>query len=497
MTDGILLREISTDPMLRLRHPHHRRAHERSLTSTSSSAISKPIAAAPPDLKVIITSATIEPGRFAQHFAVPGNPDVPIIEVSGRTYPVEVRYRPLTSRDAPDSEHDHADLDQIQGIDAAITELWAQARRHPRFPAHRTRHPRHRRGTQTAGCRRGRDRAAVRAPVDSRPAEGVLPSDGRRIVLATNVAETSLTVPGIRYVIDVGTARISRHSTRTKVNRLPVEPVSQASARQRAGRCGRVAPGVCIRLYSEEDFDSRDGFTDPEILRTNLCAAVILQMASLRLGDVAEFPSCRPPIRGRSVMAWARCSSWGDQRNVHRDSEGLRRSAAAIAWTATHRRGPHDGATARRPRLARMLVEARTLGCLDHVLVIAAALSVPDVRERPVDAREAADTAHRRFVADKSGSSAISCSGSTSTSNERNCRATSSAACANASSCTSCVSANGVTSMPNSPASCATWTGRCRGRGRSRRRARSVLSGLLGNIAARNGDTREYSGARG
>ncbi|GAB07700.1 ATP-dependent RNA helicase HrpA [Gordonia amarae NBRC 15530] len=404
MTDGILLREISTDPMLRAYDTLIiDEAHERSLNIDFILGYLKQLLPRRPDLKVIITSATIEPGRFAQHFAVPDNPDVPIIEVSGRTYPVEVRYRPLTSRDAPDSEHDHADLDQLQGVDAAITELWAHERGDILvfLPTERDI-----RDTADALKRRAAAGAEI-VPLFARLSiadqqKVFSPSDGRRIVLATNVAETSLTVPGIRYVIDVGTARISRYSTRTKVNRLPVEPVSQASARQRAGRCGRVAPGICIRLYSEDDFDSRDAFTDPEILRTNL-ASVILQMASLRLGDIAEFPFVQAP----------------DARAI-RDGLGTLLELAAITETSTgtadepdtrslRSRGPQlteVGRTMARlpvdPRLARMLVEAHTLGCLDHVLVIASALSIPDVRERPADAREAADTAHRRFVGDKS-----------------------------------------------------------------------------------------------
>ena len=500
MTDGILLREISTDPMLRAYDTLIiDEAHERSLNIDFILGYLKQLLPRRRDLKVIITSATIEPGRFAQHFAVPGNPDVPIIEVSGRTYPVEVWYRPLTSRDAPDSEHDHADLDQIQGIDAAITELWAHERGDILvfLPTERDI-----RDTAEALKRRAAGGAEI-VPLFARLSiadqqKVFSPSDGRRIVLATNVAETSLTVPGIRYVIDVGTARISRYSTRTKVNRLPVEPVSQASARQRAGRCGRVAPGVCIRLYSEEYFDSRDGFTDPEILRTNL-AAVILQMASLRLGDVAEFPFVQAP----------------DPRAI-RDGLGTLLELGAISETSIETakdsddrrprsRGPQltdVGRTMARlpvdPRLARMLVEARTLGCLDHVLVIAAALSVPDVRERPVDAREAADTAHRRFVADKSeflGHLML-----WKYLNEQRKE----------------LSGNQFRRMCEREflhfLRIREWRDLHAQLTRIVRDLdwqipevevdpdavhRSVLSGLLGNIAARNGDTREYSGARG
>ncbi|GAC68923.1 ATP-dependent RNA helicase HrpA [Gordonia soli] len=385
MTDGILLREITSDPLLRRYDTLIiDEAHERSLNIDFILGYLRQLLPKRPDLKVIVTSATIEPDRFARHFSS-ADSSVPILEVSGRTYPVEVRYRPLV---APSDDTEHTDLDQIQGIDAAITELWAHDRGDILvfLPTERDI-----RETADALQRRtstGAEIVPLYARLSVADQQRVFaPSDGRRIVLATNVAETSLTVPGIRYVIDTGTARISRYSTRTKVTRLPVEPVSQASARQRAGRCGRVAPGICIRLYGEDDFDARPGFTDPEILRTNL-AAVILQMASLRLGDIAEFPFVQPP----------------DDRAI-RDGMGVLTELGAITATPARDGSPvltPVGRTMARlpvdPRLARMLTAAHESGCLDHLLVIAAALSVPDVRERPSEHREAADAAHRRFA---------------------------------------------------------------------------------------------------
>ncbi|MEE3850554.1 ATP-dependent RNA helicase HrpA [Gordonia sp. LSe1-13] len=389
MTDGILLREIGTDPLLR----HYDtliidEAHERSLNIDFILGYLKRLLPRRPDLKVIITSATIEPDRFARHFAdAVGGAEVPILEVSGRTYPVEVRYRPFG--DARDPDNDHRDLDQAQAIDTAIGELWS---------SHRSGDilvflPTERDIRETADALRHRASAGAEiVPLFARLSIAdqqrvFSPSFGRRIVLATNVAETSLTVPGIRYVIDTGTARISRYSTRSKVNRLPVEPISQASARQRAGRCGRVAPGVCIRLYAEDDFDTRTAFTDPEILRTNL-AAVILQMAALKLGDVSQFPFVQPPDARAIRDGMAVLAELGAIRETRRDDHEpvltpIGRQMARI---------PVD------PRLARMLIAAHDGGCLDHVLVIAAALSIPDVRERPSEHREAADAAHRRFA---------------------------------------------------------------------------------------------------
>lgn len=379
MTDGILLREITTDPLLRRYDTLIiDEAHERSLNIDFLLGYLKRLLPQRRDLKVIITSATIEPDRFARHFAGPDD-EVPILEVSGRTFPVEVRYRPLSTED-----DDDVDLDQIAAIDAAVGELWAQAGGDVLVFL-----PTERDIRETAEALKHRRDAEI-VPLYARLAVTeqqriFAPSNGRRIVLATNVAETSLTVPGIRYVIDTGTARISRYSTRTKVTRLPIEKVSQASARQRAGRCGRVAAGICIRLYSQDDFDARPEYTDPEILRTNL-AGVILSMLSLRLGDVADFPFVQPPDRRAIRDGMALLSELGAVTGIESADAELTAVGRDLA------RLPID------PRLARMLVAGHENGVLEHILVIAAALSVPDVRESPAEKREAADAAHRRFT---------------------------------------------------------------------------------------------------
>ena len=294
MTDGILLAEIGSDRNLRRYDTLIiDEAHERSLNIDFILGYLRQLLPRRPDLKVIITSATIDPERFAEHFkdARTGQP-APIIEVSGRTYPVEVRYRPVNDAEAREEE----DRDQVQAISDAIGELEREGPGDILVFLSGEREIR-----DTADALKGRPKTDVlplysrlSAAEQHRVFEPSKSSQLRRIVLATNVAETSLTVPGIRYVIDPGTARISRYSLRTKVQRLPIEPISQASANQRKGRCGRVADGICIRLYSQEDFESRPEFTDPEIQRTNL-ASVILQMAAARLGDVRKFPFVDPP----------------------------------------------------------------------------------------------------------------------------------------------------------------------------------------------------------
>ncbi|NLG47852.1 ATP-dependent RNA helicase HrpA, partial [Gordonia sp. (in: high G+C Gram-positive bacteria)] len=379
MTDGILLREIGRDPSLSGYDTIIiDEAHERSLNIDFLLGYLRRLLPRRPDLKLIITSATIEPDRFAKHFAGPVD-EVPILEVSGRTYPVEIRYRP---RETDDSDHD--DLDQIAAIDAAVTELSAQGSGDILVFL-----PTERDIRDTADAlkrRRDADIVPLFARLSVAEQQRVFaPSNGRRIVLATNVAETSLTVPGIRYVIDSGTARISRYSTRTKVTRLPIERVSQASARQRAGRCGRVAPGICIRLYSEDDFDARAEYTDPEILRSNL-AAVILSMLSLRLGDITEFPFVQAPDPRAIRDGMTLLSELGAVTEIDSATARLTKVGKELA------RLPVD------PRLGRMLVAGHENGCLDHMLVIAAALALPDVREFPTDKREAATAAHRRHA---------------------------------------------------------------------------------------------------
>ena len=386
MTDGILLAEIQRDRrLLRYDTLLLDEAHERSLNIDFLLGYLRELLPRRPDLKVIVTSATIEPERFAAHFG-----GAPIVEVSGRTYPVEIRYRPLevpvpsSSDDDPD-DPDHEVVrtemrDQTEAIIDAIHELESEppgdvlvflsGEREIRDTAESLREL------------RNTEVLPLYARLPTAEQQRVFaPHTGRRVVLATNVAETSLTVPGIRYVVDPGTARISRYSRRTKVQRLPIEPISQASAAQRAGRSGRTAPGVCIRLYSADDFASRPRYTDPEILRTNL-AAVILQMAALQLGDVENFPFLDPPER-RSI----------------RDGVQLLQELGAFdndgAITDVGRRLaqlPVD------PRLGRMILQADAEGCVREVLVLAAALSIPDPRERPADREEAARQKHARFA---------------------------------------------------------------------------------------------------
>ncbi|MGW0812741.1 ATP-dependent RNA helicase HrpA [Streptomyces viridiviolaceus] len=377
MTDGILLAEIQTDRELRAYDTIIiDEAHERSLNIDFLLGYLAQLLPKRPDLKVVITSATIDPERFSRHFG-----DAPIIEVSGRTYPVEVRYRPLLEEDGDD-----ADRDQITAITDAVEELMGEGKGDILV--------------FLSGEREIRDTADALEKKKYRFTE-ILPlyarlshaeqhrvfqqHTGRRIVLATNVAETSLTVPGIKYVIDPGFARISRYSHRTKVQRLPIEPISQASANQRKGRCGRTSDGICIRLYSEDDFDARPEFTDAEILRTNL-ASVILQMTAAGLGDIEKFPFIDPP----------------DHRNI-RDGVQLLQELGALdpAQKDPRKRLTETGRKLAQlpvdPRLARMVLEADRNGCVREVMVIAAALSIQDPRERPSEKQAQADQQHARF----------------------------------------------------------------------------------------------------
>ncbi len=377
MTDGILLAEIQNDRFLNQYDTIIiDEAHERSLNIDFILGYLKQLLPRRPDLKVIITSATIDPERFSKHFS-----NAPIIEVSGRTYPVEVRYRPLAGDD--DSE---SDRDQLEGIFQAVDELCDEGLGDILIFMNGEREIR---DTADALSKRNlRDTEIV--PLYARLSAGeqnkiFQPHAGRRIVLATNVAETSLTVPGIKYVIDPGTARISRYSYRTKVQRLPIEPISQASANQRKGRCGRTEEGICIRLYSEEDFLSRPEFTDPEILRTNL-ASVILQMTALGLGDIEAFPFVEAPDK-RNIQDGVRLLEelGAINEQIKDPKKRLTESGKQLA------RLPID------PRLARMVLEASKFGCLKEVMIIASALSIQDPRERPSDKQQSADDKHRRF----------------------------------------------------------------------------------------------------
>lgn len=380
MTDGILLAEIQHDRFLNQYDTIIiDEAHERSLNIDFILGYLKELLPRRPDLKVIITSATIDPERFSNHFS-----GAPIIEVSGRTYPVETRYRPLAGED-------ESDRDQLQGIFEAVDELCDEGLGDILIFMNGEREIRD--TADALSKRKLRDTEIV--PLYARLSAGeqnkiFQPHAGRRIVLATNVAETSLTVPGIKYVIDPGTARISRYSYRTKVQRLPIEPISQASANQRKGRCGRVEEGICIRLYSEDDFLSRPEFTDPEILRTNL-ASVILQMTALGLGDIEAFPFVEAP----------------DKRNIQ-DGVRLLEELGAINDKAQDpkKRLTEIGRKLARlpidPRLARMVIEAPRFGCLKEVMVIASGLSIQDPRERPSDKQQSADDKHRRFFHEES-----------------------------------------------------------------------------------------------
>ncbi|MGB3186718.1 MAG: ATP-dependent RNA helicase HrpA [Ornithinimicrobium sp.] len=402
MTDGILLAELHRDKDLsRYDTLIIDEAHERSLNIDFILGYLKQLLPRRPDLKVIITSATIDVDRFAQHFAGPDGAPAPIVEVTGRTYPVDVAYRPLTRPGPPakDGSATEIEIDQVGGICDAVEELWTHpgstdggpqdilvfcsGEREIRDACEALK------GLGLTGTQilplYGRLSAAEQHRVFSR-------SGGRRIVVATNVAETSLTVPGIRYVVDTGTARISRYSQRLKVQRLPIEPISRASANQRSGRCGRLADGIAIRLYAREDFEERPEFTDPEIIRTNL-ASVILAMTDLGLGRIERFPFLQPPdsrhiADGVRLLEELQAIDSGAPAHIPRK----RLTAYGKAIVAL----PVD------PRLARMLVEADRGGALAEVLVIASALSIQDPRERPVDKQAQADQQHARFSDDDS-----------------------------------------------------------------------------------------------
>jgi ATP-dependent helicase HrpA len=395
MTDGVLLAELHSDPGL---HNYDTiivdEAHERSLNIDFILGYLKRLLPSRPDLRVLITSATIDTERFSAHFD-----GAPVIEVSGRVYPVDLRYQPMTEDAAgvdadgdPDDGGDTEAPDEVQAVCDAVGELYTEP------PGDIL--------VFLPGEREIRDTADALGKMNLDGLEilslyGRLSSAeqhriferhaGRRTVLSTNVAETSLTVPGIRYVVDLGTARISRYSRRTKVQRLPIEPISKASANQRAGRCGRLGPGICVRLYSEQDFAARRPFTEPEILRTNL-ASVVLQMAAIGLGEIEDFPFVDPP----------------DRRNV-KDGIALLEELGALAPAEEATSAPRLTGLGRKlaqlpldPRLGRMVLEAARLACLDEVLVITAGLSVQDPRERPAEKRDAAAALHARFAHESS-----------------------------------------------------------------------------------------------
>ena len=391
MTDGVLLAEIGRDRDLRRYDTIIiDEAHERSLNIDFLLGYLRQLIDRRPDLKIIITSATIDTERFAAHFADTAGNHAAIVEIAGRSYPVEIRYRPLLAG---------GEIDQVAGIAAAVRELsqlgngdiliFLSGEREIRDAAQAIE------GLQLRFTEVLPLYARLSAAEQHRVFSG---HTGRRIVLATNVAETSLTVPGIRYVIDTGLARMSRYSARTKVQRLPIEPISQASANQRAGRCGRVAPGVCVRLYDEEDFAGRPPYTEPEILRTNL-ASVLLQMAAAELGPIEAFPFVEAPDR----------SAIADGRRLLEELDALTRTPGKRAGDPKRPDGPASPrltAIGRRlaqlpvdPRLGRMLLAGETYGCLREVLVITSALSIQDPRERPAEHREKADALHRRFWA--------------------------------------------------------------------------------------------------
>ena len=380
MTDGILLAEIQNDRFLnQYSCLIIDEAHERSLNNDFILGYLKQLLPRRRDLKLIITSATIDVERFSKHFN-----NAPIIEVSGRTYPVEVRYRPVVEED---------DQDQLQGILNAVDELQAEGRGDILIFMNGEREIRDTAEALQKQNLKHTEILPLFARLSAQEQNKIFhPSGLNRIVLATNVAETSLTVPGIKYVIDPGTARISRYSYRTKVQRLPIEPISQASANQRKGRCGRVSEGICIRLYSEEDFNSRPEFTDPEILRTNL-ASVILQMTALGLDDIEAFPFVDAPDK-RHIQDGIKLLEELGAFEMVRTKAGEKRQLTAVGRQLAQL--PVD------PRLAKMLLSAVSQGALYEVMIIVAALSIQDPRERPQEKQQASDEKHRRFADKKS-----------------------------------------------------------------------------------------------
>ena len=412
MTDGILLAEIQTDRFLnQYSCLIIDEAHERSLNNDFILGYLKQLLPRRPDLKVIITSATIDVERFSKHFN-----NAPIIEVSGRTYPVEVRYRPVAEED---------DQDQLQGILNAVDELQAEGHGDILIFMNGEREIRDTAEALQKQNLKHTEILPLFARLSAQEQNKIFhPSGLNRIVLATNVAETSLTVPGIKYVIDPGTARISRYSYRTKVQRLPIEPISQASANQRKGRCGRVSEGICIRLYSEEDFNNRPEFTDPEILRTNL-ASVILQMTALGLDDIEAFPFVDAPdkrhiqdgvklleelgaIQPKKYKSRDGARLPTRAKDVSANKNGTRYETCAIeseekkqGWELTPI-GRQLAQLPVDPRLAKMLLSAVDFGSVYEVMIIVSALSIQDPRERPTDKQQASDEKHRRFADKKS-----------------------------------------------------------------------------------------------
>ena len=410
MTDGILLAEIQTDRFLnQYSCLIIDEAHERSLNNDFILGYLKQLLPRRPDLKVIITSATIDVERFSKHFN-----NAPIIEVSGRTYPVEVRYRPVAEED---------DQDQLQGILNAVDELQAEGRGDILIFMNGEREIRDTAEALQKQNLKHTEILPLFARLSAQEQNKIFhPSSLNRIVLATNVAETSLTVPGIKYVIDPGTARISRYSYRTKVQRLPIEPISQASANQRKGRCGRVSEGICIRLYSEEDFNNRPEFTDPEILRTNL-ASVILQMTALGLDDIEAFPFVDAPDKRHiqdGVKLLEELGAIQPKKYKSRDGARLPTRVQNLTDESSRQETRASESTEKKqgweltpigrqlaqlpvdPRLAKMLLSAVDFGSVYEVMIIVSALSIQDPRERPTEKQQASDEKHRRFADKKS-----------------------------------------------------------------------------------------------